>query len=118
MTRATQSTAPVLILGALLGLSLISLPVAVADQTIQQECDAKPWPQPLPNTVGRTTDAFFFDSVLGCLNVAHIYAPDGHDVNNDPANQAHNWQITGTAPPAGTPVTEQTPITLIVKPAN
>jgi hypothetical protein len=68
-----------------------TVPTTPTDRTLQQDCDAMKWPQPLPSAVGKTLEAFFDDPVLVCLNVAAVTAPDGHDVENDPANQAHRW---------------------------
>jgi hypothetical protein len=58
------------------------------DRTMQQICDAMPWPLPLPDAVGRTLEDSINDPVLTCLNVAAATAPDGHDAQNDPARDA------------------------------
>jgi hypothetical protein len=84
------------------------------DRTVQQECDAKKWPLPLPSAVGRKLDFLDVDPVLICLNVAAATAPDGHDTMNDPDNRAYGWRITSMSPAPGTPVAETQPITLTV----
>lgn len=84
------------------------------DRTVQQICDAMPWPLPLRETVGQTVNVFTDDPVLICLNVAAATAPDGHDVQNDPAMAAYHWRITSMSPPAGTLVPETQAITLKV----
>jgi hypothetical protein len=89
-------------------------PTMPTDHTVQQDCDAELWPLPLNNVVGESLDTIDYDPVLTCLDVAAATAPDGHNVMNDPANQADGWQITSMSPPAGTPVTETQTITLTV----
>jgi hypothetical protein len=61
-------------------------PTMPTDHTVQQECDAKKWPLPLPVAVGKNLEFLDDDPVLICLNVAAATAPDGHDVMNDPAS--------------------------------
>ena len=73
-------------------------------RTVQQDCDAKKWPLPLPNAVGKTLEFLDDDPVLICLNIAAAIAPDGHDADNDPARDAQWWKITSMSPPAGTVV--------------
>jgi hypothetical protein len=81
--------------------------------TGNEACDAMKWPMPLPPTVGWPLDHIDGDSILECLDFSAT-APDGHDVMNDPARDAHTWRITGMSPPAGTLVARTQTINVTV----
>jgi hypothetical protein len=84
------------------------------DPTVQQDCTAKSWPQPLPNAVGQQLeDIVNDDSFWICLNIAAI-APDGHDVMDDNSGFTESWRITSRSPESGTPVAENETVTLNV----
>ncbi|MFD7539885.1 hypothetical protein [Streptomyces sp. NPDC059819] len=75
-------------------------------------CDAKTWPQHIPDVIGTPlTDVV--DGPLLCFNITEAAAPDGHDTLQDPTADT-DWIITGSEPAAGTPVTKDQPITLTV----
>jgi hypothetical protein len=60
-----------------------------------------------------------FDPVskqLRCFDNLKALAPDGHDVMNAPADEAHLWTMTTSHPGAGAQVRRTTPITLMLRP--
>ena len=84
--------------------------------TVQQQCDAQKWPQPVPNAVGRMFEDVAVEDTSGfwdCVNISAI-APDGHDVMNDNVGSAPAWRITSQSPQPGTPVAENQTITFKV----
>jgi PASTA domain len=89
-------------------------PVHADDPTVQQDCTALSWPQPLLNAVGRQLeDIVDDDSFWICLNLVAI-APDGHDVMDGNSGFTQSWRIAGQSPEPGTPVEENQTITLNV----
>ncbi|MFE9404960.1 hypothetical protein ACFYNY_25005 [Streptomyces sp. NPDC006530] len=75
-------------------------------------CTGKKWPQSVPPVMG-TPLADAIDGPLLCFNITAAVAPDGHDALQDPANDT-DWIVTGTKPAAGTNVTEDQPVTLLL----
>jgi PASTA domain len=99
--------------GVIAGITFAA-PAHADDPTVQQDCTAKSWPQPLPNAVGRQLeDIVNDDSFWICLNIAAI-APDGHDVTDDNSGFTQSWRITSQSPEPGTPVEENQTVTLDV----
>ncbi|MEU9193179.1 hypothetical protein [Streptomyces hundungensis] len=75
-------------------------------------CTGKKWPQSVPPVTG-TPLADAVDGPLRCFNITAAVAPDGHDALQDPTSDT-DWLVTGTKPAAGTGVTEDQPITLLL----
>ncbi|MFC0438744.1 hypothetical protein [Kutzneria buriramensis] len=92
--------------------SVLLTTVPVGPSLPPSGCTGLKWPQPVPaGLVGANlSDA---SNALMCFTVSAI-APDGHDVMNDPANQAGQWVVTSVNPPAGTAVAANTTITMHV----
>lgn len=82
--------------------------------TGEEMCQAMHWPMPLPSAVGYLLIHTSNDSILSCFDNVVAIAPDGHDVQNDPASQAYKWKVTSMSPPAGTMVPRDQKIGLTV----
>ncbi|MFF2554640.1 hypothetical protein ACFVUS_26805 [Nocardia sp. NPDC058058] len=78
--------------------------------SVADQCHAKPWPIALPDWRGQR-----FDSAIqgdgACFHVTTATAPDGHNVLFD-SGDTPTYFVIDQAPAAGTPVTEQQPITV------
>jgi hypothetical protein len=62
-------------------------PVGPQPTTMRQLCDEQAWPRPVPAAAGLIlNDAS--TGALGCWDNLAAIAPDGHDVENDRANDA------------------------------
>jgi hypothetical protein len=84
-------------------------------QTAGEACHALAWPLPAPDFHGKTileTNS----GDLFCFTINDALAPDGHNVADDPMNQAGNWTVVAQEPAPGTFVGETTPILLRVVP--
>jgi hypothetical protein len=89
--------------------------------TAADVCNGKPWPLAVPKDVLglRFDEAGMSDRELSCFNIsAAISTVDGHNVANDPANQAANWIVVGVSPAPGAIVDANTPINVQVKPTS
>jgi hypothetical protein len=81
-----------------------AVPTATGPTTVQQLCDAQPWPRAIPNVIGRLLYQAK-DGALGCYDNINAVAPDGHDPLNRPAKPAEKtYRITAVSPAAGTPI--------------
>jgi hypothetical protein len=74
-------------------------------QTAGEACHALAWPLPAPDFHGKTileTNS----GDLFCFTINDALAPDGHNVADDPMNQAGNWTVVAQEP---APVSMTTP---------
>ncbi|KZM72924.1 PASTA domain-containing protein [Nocardia terpenica] len=84
-----------------------------AAQDAAAQCQAQPWPRPLPDFRGQRLGATVVGAAL-CFDITAITAADGSDVMHDPKSMTLPWTITAQSPAAGTPVSSTTPVTLSV----
>jgi len=84
-------------------------------QTAGEVCHALAWPLPAPDFRGKTI-LETNDDDLFCFTINEALAPNGHNVADDPMNQAGNWTVVAQEPAPTTPVGETAPIVLHVVP--
>lgn len=80
-----------------------------------QYCQAKKWPQLVPNDVIGLdySEAIQSYRELGCMNVDQALSEnDGHDVGNDPAGRAAPYVVDKVSPGAGSAVMTATTVNL------
>ena len=85
-------------------------------QTAGEVCHALAWPLPAPDFRAQTLLQTITDNYLFCFNIDKAVAPNGHNVADDPMNQAGNWTVVAQEPAPKTPVGETAPIVLHVVP--
>lgn len=84
-------------------------------QTAGEACHALGWLRPAPDLRGKTLLETSGNDLF-CFTINDALAPDGHNVADDPMNQAGNWTVVAQEPAPGTLVGETTPIVLHVVP--
>jgi hypothetical protein len=84
-----------------------------APGSIEARCRALHWPQRMPDVSNQELDPL--SKQLRCFDNLNALAPDGHDVMDDPANEAHRWTVATSRPGADTQVYRTTPITLVLR---
>jgi hypothetical protein len=85
--------------------------------SIQQACDARGWPQPVPSIVGAEYNQAMMGALM-CFDGLRLLAPDGHAMTNDTAGVSKYTQVGSITPPPGTPVGRTDPVTVRFVPAD
>jgi len=82
---------------------------------VGEHCHGLAWPLAAPDFRGKTLLETTYNDLF-CFTINEALAPNGHNVANDPTNQADNWTVVAQEPTPGTPVGETAPIVLHVVP--
>jgi hypothetical protein len=76
--------------------------------SIQQACDARGWPQPVPPIVGAEYNQAMMGALM-CFDGLRLLAPDGHDMTHDTGGVSNDIRVGSITPPIGTRSAEPMP---------